>query len=129
MTGFIQNIETATAHNQAFRRVLYTASHCQLVVMSLKPNEDIGVEIHSLDQFFRLESGSGQMTMNGITTEVHAGDGVIVPAGVEHNLKNTGAVDLQLYTLYAPPNHQAGTVHLTRADAMRAHEHFDGVTN
>lgn len=129
MTGFIQNIEKATASNQDFRRVLYTATHCQIVLMSLKPDEDIGVETHTLDQFFRLESGSGQMTMNDVMTEVHDGDGIIVPAGVKHNLKNTGKVDLKLYTLYAPPNHQKSTVHHTRADAMRAHEHFDGKTS
>lgn len=128
MTGFIQNIEQASGLNTDFRRVLYTAKYCQLVLMALKPGEEIGFETHGLDQFFRIETGSGHVIMNGVTTEFRDGFGIIVPAGTHHNILNTGAVDLKLYTIYSPPNHLDGTVHHTRGQANAAHEQFDGTT-
>ena len=96
--------------------------------MSLKPEEDIGAEIHKLDQFFRIEEGSGVAVLNGARTAVKAGFAILVPAGVNHNIINTGDVPLKLYTLYAPPNHQDGIIHLTRADAEGDKEHFTGKT-
>ena len=128
MNGFVQNIEDLAVKNSEFRRVLYTAKHCQLVVMALKPKEDIGAEVHKLDQFFRVEEGTGEAVLNGIRTPIHAGFAVIVPAGTDHNIINTGDVAMKLYTLYAPPNHQDGVVHHTRADAEADKEHFDGKT-
>jgi mannose-6-phosphate isomerase-like protein (cupin superfamily) len=128
MKGYLQNIEATVMRNCDFRRVVYTAKHCQLVVMSLKPAEEIGAEVHKLDQFFRVEQGSGEAVLDGVTTPIGAGYAVIVPAGVRHNIINTGAESLKLYTLYAPPNHRDGVVHATRADAEVDKEHFDGKT-
>jgi mannose-6-phosphate isomerase-like protein (cupin superfamily) len=126
--GFVQDIEGLAIKNDEFRRVLYTAKHCQLVVMSLKPKEEIGAEVHKLDQFFRVEEGSGEAVLNGVRTAIRAGFAVIVPAGMNHNIINTGSVPLKLYTLYAPPNHRDGVVHHTREDAEADNEHFDGKT-
>jgi len=128
MKGFVQDIEALALENDEFRRILYTAKHCQLVVMALKPNEEIGAEVHTLDQFFRVEEGSGQAILDGVPTSIQAGFAVIVPAGANHNIINTGRVPLKLYTLYAPPNHRDGVVHRTRADAEADNEHFDGKT-
>ena len=128
MKGFIQNIETLSVSNQNFRKVLYTAKHSQLVLMSLKPSEEIGTEVHKLDQFFRVEKGTGQVVLDGITTNVTDGFAILVPAGAKHNIINTGTTDLKLYTLYAPPNHIDGTLHETRADAIKSDEHYDGKT-
>lgn len=128
MNGFIQNIERATVLNTDFRKVLYTAKNCQLVLMSLKPGEEIGLETHALDQFFRIESGSGQTIINSVTSEVEDGFGIIVPAGSNHNMINTGKVDLKLYTIYSPPNHLDGVVHHSHLDAINDHEEFDGKT-
>jgi mannose-6-phosphate isomerase-like protein (cupin superfamily) len=127
-TGFIQDIESLAISNKEFRKVLYTAQNCQLVVMALNPKEEIGMEVHKLDQFFRVEEGSGEAVLDGARTAIHAGFAVIVPAGTNHNIINTGNVPLKLYTLYAPPNHRDGVVHSTRADAEADHEHFDGRT-
>src|SRR5450830_994208 len=118
MKGFVQNIEALATKNANFRRVLYTAKNCQLVVMSLHPAEEIGMEVHKLDQFFRVEEGSGEAILAGVA--------VLVPAGTKHNIVNTSAAPLKLYTLYAPPNHRDGVVHRTRADAEKDNEHFDG---
>src|SRR5450759_4044980 len=126
--GFVQDIESLAIKNAEFRRVLYTAKHCQLVVMSLKPKEEIGAEVHKLDQFFRVEEGSGEAVLDGVRTAIRAGFAVVVPAGTNHNIINTGNVPLKLYTLYAPPNHRDGVVHHTRADAEADNEHFDGKT-
>ena len=126
MKGFIKDIESIAVKNVDFRQVLYTAKHCQLVVMALKPKEEIGAEVHKLDQFFRVEEGSGEAVLNGVRTPIHAGFAVLVPAGVNHNIINTGTAPLKLYTLYAPPNHRDGVVHHTRADADQ--EQFDGKT-
>ena len=128
MKGFVQDIEGLDVKNNEFRRVLYTAKHCQLVVMALKPKEEIGAEIHKLDQFFRVEEGSGEAVLDGVRTAIKAGFAVVVPAGAKHNIINTGNVPLKLYTLYAPPNHRDGVVHHTRADAEADNEHFDGKT-
>src|SRR5471030_689849 len=128
MKGFFQDIERLAIKNNEFRRVIYTAKHCQLVVMSLKPKEEIGAEVHKLDQFFRVEEGTGEAVLDGVRTAIQAGLAVIVPAGTNHNIINTGSVPLKLYTLYAPPNHRDGVVHHTRADAQADNEHFDGKT-
>jgi len=108
--------------------VLYTAKHCPLVLMALKSKEDIGVEVHKPDQFFRVEEGSGEVVLDGVHTPIRDGFAVVVPAGTTHNIINTGTVPMKLYTLYAPPNHRDGVVHLTRADALADKEHFDGKT-
>ena len=129
MKGFVQDIEGLAIKNGEFRRVLYTGKHCQLVVMALKPKEEIGVEVHQLDQFFRVEEGSGEAVLDGVRTLIQAGFAVVVPAGTNHNIINTGGVPLKLYTLYAPPNHRDGVVHHTRADAEADTEQFDGKTS
>ena len=128
MKGFVQDIEGLAHKNDLFRRVFYTAKNCQLVLMTLKSKEDIGVEVHKLDQFFRVEEGSGEAVLDGVHTPIHDGFAVLVPAGTTHNIINTGTVSMKLYTLYSPPNHRDGVVHLTRADALADEEHFDGVT-
>jgi len=128
MKGFVQNIEGIAANNDEFRKVLYTARHCQLVVMALKPKEEIGAEVHTLDQFFRVEEGTGEAVLDGTRTAIGPGFGIIVPAGTNHNIINAGSVTLKLYTLYAPPNHRDGVVHRTRHDAEADNEHFDGKT-
>jgi len=97
----VQDIEGLTVENAEFRRVLYTAKHCQLVLMALKPKEEIGVEVHELDQFFRVEEGAGVAILDGVSTPIRAGFAVIVPAGTKHNIINTGAGPLKLYTLYS----------------------------
>ena len=128
MKGYVQDIAAITIKNEEFLQVLYTAKNCQLVVMSLKPRKEIGAEIHKLDQFFRVEQGSGEAVLDGVRTEIRAGTAVIVPAGTNHNIINTGSFSLKLYTLYAPPNHRDGVVHHTRDDAEADKEHFDGKT-
>jgi mannose-6-phosphate isomerase-like protein (cupin superfamily) len=128
MKGFVQNIETLAVENRNFRRVLYTAKHSQLVLMALKPQEEIGAEVHHLDQFFRVEEGSGVAILDGVRNEIRDGFAVVVPAGPKHNNINTGSVPLKLYTLYSPPNHRDGVVHATRAEAEADHEEFDGKT-
>ena len=128
MKGYAEDIEGLAVENDAFRRVLYTAKHCQLVVMSLKPKEEIGAEVHKLDQFFRVEEGAGEAILDGVRTAIRAGFAVIVPAGTNHNIINTGSVSLKVYTLYAPPNHRDGVVHHTRDEAEADNEYFDGTT-
>jgi mannose-6-phosphate isomerase-like protein (cupin superfamily) len=128
MKGYVQDIENLAVRNNKFRQVLYTAKNCQLVIMSLRPQEDIGAEIHKVDQFFRVEEGSGEAVLNGVRTAIQAGFAIIVPAGTNHNIINTGSELLKLYTIYAPPNHRDGVVHETRADAEGDKEHFNGLT-
>lgn len=129
MKGFVINIEKVSYDNDNFRKVLYTAKNCQLVVMSLKAGEDIGKEIHNLDQFIRVESGKGKTVMNGIEYGIEDGYAIIVPAGVEHNIINTSDIEMKLYTVYSPPNHRDGIIHKTKADASADEgEHFDGRT-
>lgn len=119
MTGYVGNIETLTLGNSYFRQVIFTAAHCQLVVMCLQPSEDIGMEMHpNVDQFFRLEEGEGKVVMNGEEHIVKNGDAIIVPAGTQHNVINTSPTAyLKLYTIYSPPNHKDGVVHKTKAEA------------
>jgi mannose-6-phosphate isomerase-like protein (cupin superfamily) len=129
MKGYVQDIESIASANEDFRRVLYTARNCQVVVMALKPKEDIGAEVHKLDQFFRVEQGHGEAVLDGVRTAIEPGYAVVVPAGTRHNIINTGSGPLKLYTIYAPPNHRDGVVHRTRADAEADTEHFDGKTS
>lgn len=129
MKGCVINIEKAAIENNYFRKVLYTAKNMQLVLMSLKPGEDIGEEIHQLDQFIRIESGEGKAILNGISHKISDGFSVVVPAGTRHNLVNTSSSKpLKIYTLYSPPNHLDGTIHKTKADAEEHEEHFEGIT-
>lgn len=128
MNGYITNIEKATVENTAFRQVLYTASNCQLVLMSLLPGEDIGEEVHELDQFIRCEAGSGKAVLDGVEHELRDGMAIIVRAGAMHNIVNGQDSAMKLYTLYSPPNHKDGTVHMTKTDAEVNEEHYDGVT-
>lgn len=129
MKGYVANIEKLSLENENFRRVLYTAKHSQLVVMSIEPNEDIGEEVHHLDQFIRCEAGEGKAVLDGISHDIKDGFVVVVPAGAMHNIINTSPdKPLKLYTLYAPPNHQDGVVHRTKAEAESDEEHFDGTT-
>jgi mannose-6-phosphate isomerase-like protein (cupin superfamily) len=129
MKGFVQDIERLAVGNQDFRRVLYTAKNCQLVLMALEPGEAIGAEVHKLDQFFRVEEGTGEAILDGVRTAIGAGFAIVVPAGANHNIVNTGKAPLKLYTLYAPPNHRDGVVHHTREDAEADSEKFDGKTS
>ncbi len=123
MKGFVDDIEKLTKENFNFREVIFTGEHTQLVLMSLKPGEDIGKEVHDhVDQFFRVDEGEGEVLIDGETFAIKDGSAVVVPAGSEHNLTNTGSNDLKLYTLYSPPNHPAGTIHATRDEAMAAEE-------
>ena len=128
--GYVTNIEKDSLDNGNFRKVLYTAKNSQLVVMSLKPKEEIGSEVHQLDQFIRVEKGNGKTVLNGKESELTDGSAVVVPAGTEHNIINTSETEeMKLYTVYSPPNHKDGTVHPTKADAMADEgEHFDGKT-
>jgi mannose-6-phosphate isomerase-like protein (cupin superfamily) len=129
MKGFIGNIEDRTNANRDFRRVLYTGSHMQLVLMSLNPGEEIGEEVHEdTDQFFRVEDGKGEFVIDGRATPIESQSAMVIPAGARHNIRNTGQKGMKLYTLYAPPHHEDGTVHHTRADAERSTEHFAGKT-
>ena len=129
MKGFVDDIEKLTVDNEDFRRVLYTGKNMQLVLMSLKPGEEIGAEVHDdRDQFFRVEQGKGEVLIDGKRHAVKADDAIIVPAGARHNVVNNGEQPLRLYTLYAPPEHKDGTVHATKAQADAQEEHFDGKT-
>ena len=128
MKGFVKNIESIAVKNEDFRQVLYTAKSCQLVIMALKPKEEIGMEVHKLDQFFRVEEGTGEAVLDGVHTAISAGFAVLVPAGANHNIVNTGSVPMKLYTLYSPPNHRDGVIHHTRAEAEADNEQYDNKT-
>ena len=130
MKGHITAIERETRKNSDFRRVLYTGKHSQLVLMRLKPKEEIGEETHDhVDQFFRFESGEGKVIIDGVAHRVKDGTAVIVPAGARHNVVNSSPrSNLRLYTIYSPPEHQDGVVCHTKADALASEEHFDGRT-
>ncbi len=130
MKGFKSNIEKDTLKNKNFRKVLYTASHCQLVLMSLKPKEEIGLETHKEnDQFFRFEAGRGRVEIDGNKYTVKDGDAVIIPAGAKHNVINTSATeDLKMYTIYSPPHHKDQIIRKTKAEAEANDEEFDGKT-
>lgn len=120
MAGYVVNIEEKTLQNKKFREVLFTAQHSQLVLMSLLPNEDIGMEVHAIvDQFIRIESGEGKAVLNGEEYDLSDGMAVVVPAGTEHNIINTSSEkELKLYTLYSPPHHRDKTVHVSKQDAL-----------
>jgi mannose-6-phosphate isomerase-like protein (cupin superfamily) len=121
MSGFKVNIEDETLNNPNFRKVLFTGAHCQLVVMSLMPGEEIGMEVHpNVDQFFRIEKGTAKFVIDGEESVAVAEWVVIVPAGAKHNVINTGQEELKLYTVYSPPNHPDGTIHKTKAEADAA---------
>lgn len=127
MNGYIANIEKETKENTDFRRVLYTGKYSQLVLMSIEPGNDIGEEVHGLDQFIRVEEGSGKVILNKTDEHKIEDDyAVVIPAGTWHNVINIGAGPLKLYSLYAPPEHKDGTVHATKADEEE--EHYDGQT-
>lgn len=127
MKGFVENIEKLTLQNKNFRTVLYTAKNCQLVVMSIPVDEEIGAEVHNLDQFLRIEQGEGKAVLDGVSHKIVEGTIILVPQGTEHNIINTGQVPLKLYTLYAPPNHKDKIIHRAKADAEADEdEHFDG---
>ncbi|OGZ70262.1 MAG: cupin [Candidatus Staskawiczbacteria bacterium RIFCSPLOWO2_01_FULL_33_9] len=129
MKGYISNIEKLSLENENFRKVLYTAKNSQLVLMSLKPGEEIGEEVHQLDQFIRCEAGVGKAILNGVEHEISDGFAVVVPAGASHNIINTSTdKPLKLYTLYSPPNHKDGVIQKTKEEAEANEEHFDGKT-
>jgi mannose-6-phosphate isomerase-like protein (cupin superfamily) len=130
MKGYVANIEKSTVENKNFRQVLYTGKHSQLVLMSLRPNEEIGMEVHpDNDQFFRFEKGQGKCIIDGHESEVKDGTAVVVPAGAQHNIINTSArEDLKLYTIYSPAHHKDGIVRATKKEASDNEAEFDGVT-
>ncbi|AYG96020.1 cupin domain-containing protein [Brevundimonas naejangsanensis] len=129
MKGFVDDIDRLTVENTDFRRVLYTGKHLQLVLMALRPGEEIGEEVHDdHDQFFRIEKGAGEVWIDGQRTAIKADDAIIVPAGARHNVVNTGEESLSLYTVYGPPDHKDGIVRATKAEAEASEEHFDGTT-
>jgi len=130
MKGFNSNIEKETLENENFRKVLYTGKNSQLVLMSLLPKEDIGMEIHAEnDQFFRFEKGQGKVVIDGTEYEVQDGSAVVVPAGAEHNVINISETEsLKLYTIYSPAHHKDGIVRVTKEEAMANEEEFEGTT-
>ena len=131
MKGYCDDIERVTTGNEDFRRVLYTGKHLQLVLMTLRPGEEIGEEVHDdRDQFFRIEEGQGEVRIDGAANKVEDDFAVIVPAGARHNVVNTGDAPLRFYTLYGPPEHKDGVVHKDKAQAERDHDndHWDGET-
>jgi mannose-6-phosphate isomerase-like protein (cupin superfamily) len=130
MKGFISNIEKDTLENKNFRKVLYTGRNSQLVLMSISPKEEIGEEVHTLDQFFRVESGMGLVVIDDVSTEIADGSAIIVPAGAKHNVINISETDdLKLYTIYSPPEHKDQVIHASKEEAMAdIEDEFDGKT-
>lgn len=130
MKGFKTNIERDTLKNKNFRKVIYTGANSQLVLMSLKPKEEIGLETHpENDQFLRFEGGTGRVVIDDSKYSVKDGDAVVIPAGAKHNVVNTSATDeLKIYTIYSPPHHKDGTIHKTKEQAETDDEEFDGKT-
>jgi len=129
MKGYVTNIEKVTEENNNFRQVLYTAKHSQLVVMNLKPGEEIGEEVHDLDQFIRVEKGKGTVILDGVERQIEDGSAIVIPEGTRHNVINTSSGnEMKLYTLYSPPNHRDGVIHISKKEAMADDEHFDGKT-
>jgi len=131
MKGFVTNIEKDTENNNFFRKVIFTAKNSQLVLMNLKPGEEIGEEVHdNLDQFFRFEDGEGKVVIEGEEFQIGDGFAVVIPAGTKHNIINTSSEEpLKLYTIYSPPNHADGTIHKTKEEAEASEEHFNGKTS
>lgn len=128
MKGYVANIEALSVVNDTFRTVLYTDKNSQLVLMSLLPGEEIGEEVHDVSQFLRVEKGMGKAILNGISHDIADGSVIVVPAGVTHNIINSGSDAMKLYTLYTPPHHRDGVVHQTKAQAEADTEHFEGHT-
>jgi len=130
MKGYVINIEEATKENNNFRKVLYTAKHSQLVLINLKPGEEIGMEVHlDNDQFFRVDQGKGKVIIDGNEYEIQDGFAVVVPAGANHNVINVSVNEpLKLYTIYSPAHHQDNVVHQTKEQAQDDDEEFDGKT-
>jgi len=130
MKGYVTNIEQSTKENENFRRVLYTAKHSQLVLMSLKPGEEIGEEVHdNIDQFFRIDAGEGKAIIEGEEHDIENGDAIVIPSGTKHNIINTSVDEpLKIYTIYSPPNHRDGVIHAIKEEAETDDEHFDGKT-
>jgi mannose-6-phosphate isomerase-like protein (cupin superfamily) len=128
--GYVTNIEKDSLENDNFRKVLYTSTHSQLVLMSLLAGEDIGEEIHELDQFIRVEKGEGKAILNDIEYPIADGSAIVIPQGVKHNIVNTSSDIMKLYTVYSPAEHKDGVVRKTKeeAEAKENEEHFDGVT-
>lgn len=121
---YVNNLEKDTEENENFRKVLNTTEKSQLVVMSLLPHEDIGEEVHDVDQFIRIEKGEGKAVLNGEESEIKDGFAVVIPAGTRHNIINTSNTEMKLYTIYTPPEHADGTIHKTKAEAEEAEEHY-----
>ncbi len=120
MKGFTTNIEDESESNENFRKVLFTAPHSQLVVMNLLPGEDIGMEVHNVDQFIRIEEGEGEAILEDEVKEIFEDDAIVIPAGTHHNIVNTSEEEsMKLYSVYSPPQHPDGTVHKTKADAEK----------
>lgn len=130
MKGYVANIAELSSDNSYFRKVLYTTKNTQLVLMSLKPQEDIGAETHDLDQMITVVEGDGVAVLNDIEMPIMNGSVVVVPQGTKHNIKNTSDDHaMKLYTLYAPPDHKDGLIHQTKEEAQNKDEPFDGVTS
>ena len=127
MKGYIVNIEKETLENENYRKVLYTSKDSQLVLMTIQPGDEIGSEVHDLGQFIRVESGSAKVVLDGVESDLVEDWAVVIPAGCEHNVINTGDTPLRLYSVYSPPEHKDGTLHPTKAEEKE--EHFDGVTS
>ncbi len=130
MKGYVADIGKTTLENENFRKVLYTGKFSQLVVMHLNPGEEIGMEVHSLDQFIRVEKGTGKAILDGIEQDIADEYAIVIPAGTNHNIVNTSATEpMKLYTIYSPPEHRDGVVHATKADAVADKtDEFDGKT-
>jgi mannose-6-phosphate isomerase-like protein (cupin superfamily) len=127
MRGYIVNIEKETLENPNYRKVLFTAKHSQLVLMRLRPGEEIGEEVHHLDQFIRVESGEAKVVLDGEEFALPADHAVVIPEGTRHNVINVGSEDVTLYSVYSPAEHKDGTIHPTKSDEKE--EHFDGVVS
>jgi len=122
--AYVKNLEEDTVENDYFRKVLNTTDKSQLVVMSLLPHEDIGEEVHKVDQFIRIEKGKGKAVLDSEEFEIEKDFAVVIPAGIRHNIINVGESEMKLYTIYTPPEHADGTIHKTKAEAEVAEEHY-----
>jgi mannose-6-phosphate isomerase-like protein (cupin superfamily) len=129
MNGYIANIERESLDNENFRKVLYTGKNSQLVLMSLSPKEEIGMEVHTLDQFIRVESGQGRAILDGKETQISDGFAIVIPAGAQHNIVNDSETEkMKLYTIYSPAHHKDGIVRETKDEAEHNEADFDGIT-
>lgn len=127
MKGYVLDIEKETLENEDYRRVLYTSKDNQLVLMTIQPGDEIGSEVHELGQFIRIEAGQAKAVLDGVEHEMKEDWAVVIPAGCEHNIINTGDVPLKLYSVYSPPEHKDKTIHVTKTEEKE--EHFDGITS